>query len=79
VVGAATTTTMTTVCTVSPLTTDCGATAVVDGREDLVTATSKRRQWGQCTANNDCHGKRQVWVGEDDKCNQQEQADDDGE
>ncbi len=68
VVGAAMTTTMM-VGTAPPPTMDCGTTAVDDGREDLATATSKRQQCGQWTANDDCNGKRQEWVGEDDKGN----------
>jgi hypothetical protein len=48
---------------------DCGAMVVDNGWEDLAMATSKRWQWGQWTANNDCHGKRQEWLGADDKGN----------
>ena len=71
VVGAATMTTTTTG-TVPPPPMDCGATAVDNGREDLGTAMSKHRQWGQWTAKNDCHGKQQEqeWVGADEEGNQ---------
>ncbi len=79
-VGAAMTmTTMTTIGTAPLLMTNWGTTAVDDRRENLATATWKHRQWGQLTANNNCHRKRQEWAGADDKGNQQEQVDDDGE
>jgi hypothetical protein len=56
VVGVAMTTmTMTTVGTALPPPMDFGATAVDDGREDLATVTAKHQQWGQWTANKDCH------------------------
>jgi hypothetical protein len=62
VVGAATMMTMT-VSTAPPSTMDSSAMAVDDGQEDLIMATSKCRQWGQWTANDDCHRKRQKWAG----------------